>query len=619
MYNIFQLRRTILLCTVRKHNRRCNLQLIEGISSLEERDFMNRKKRAACFVLAMLLFMPVMGAPVVQAQDEVMEFVMAYPSDIGEQNPIFARSARSTWYAMLVYDTLISYDDNLDKIPWLASDWSVSADGLTITFTIREGVTWHDGTALTPEDVVFTFEHSRDGPEDCNYWSLLQHTTSITAAAQVVTVVFDEVFAFALDNLGSMHILPKHIRDGIPADDARWEDPANATAHIGSGPFEFVERVAEEYIEMDRYDDWWGPDNEYVGQLPNIEKVRIDVVLGQDARILAMRQGTADTERYEVFGSYVNTILNSPELQLVTGVVSQWDYVLGFNMTVAPFDDPDVRDAVALGVDRQELINIGRLGFGTATNSSIAAEFHPGFYASEGAFPAQDVQAAIDLLNATYDDADDDGFFDGLEFDLWVLSWDDISVATGTGIKLQLAEIGIDCSVVVMDDGPMYDGIYQEPRAFIAYEMSHGLSPVPDHVWWRCHSDNIIDWGDNAYGLNDATVDANLDDFLGATPATMAAAAQQVQEDILEHKPYIPLFLSDDTHAMRKEWVNYTTPPGGPFTDFNPRTMVFMYDSDMGAATPPPGGVDYVLIIGIGAGALIVGVILTYLCMKKKA
>ncbi len=580
---------------------------------------MKRTKKAAYIIIAVLLFMPIMGAPVVYAQEPaVMEFVMAYPSDVGEQNPIFARSARSTWYDMLIYDTLISYDDNLEKIPWLAEDWSVSADGETLTFTIREGVTWHDGTPLTPADIVFTFNHHKNAPADANYWSLLQHTTSITSSGQVVTVEFDEPFAFAVDNLGSMYILPKHIREGIAADDSRWDDPDNMTAHVGSGPFKFVERVAEEYIEMERNDDWWGPDNPYIGQLPNIEKVRIDIVLGQDARILAMRQGTADTERYEVFGSYVNTILNAPELQLVTGVVSQWDYVLGFNMTVAPFDDPDVRDAVALAIDRQELVNIGRLGFGTPTNSSIAAEFHPGYYDPDGAFPAQDIQAAIDLLNATYDDADDDGFFDGLEFDLWVLSWDDISVATGTGIKLQLADIGIDCSVVVMDDGPMYDGIYQEPRAFIAYEMSHGLTPVPDHVWWRCHSDNIVDWGDNCYGLNVASVDDDLDALMGATPSEVVDAAAAVQADILEYKPYIPLYLSDDTHAMRAEWVNFTTPPGGPFTSFNPRTMIFMYDSEFGGETTPGGGVDLLLVVGISAGALIVGVVITFLYMKRK-
>jgi len=583
---------------------------------------MNRKRRFSCLILAVLLVFPIMGvAPAVIAQaDPVMSFVMAYPSDVGEQNPIFARSARSTWYDMLIYDTLVSFDENFDMIPWLCESWATSTDGLTVTFTIREGAVWHDGTPLTPEDIKFTFEHHKNAPADAVYWSMLQHTTSITVSGQDVIVVFDQVYSFAVQNLGMIYQLPKHIREGVPADDPSWDDAANATAHIGSGPFKFVSRTPDEFIQMERNDEWWGPDNPNVGQLPNIEDLRIDIVLGQDARILAMRQGTADTERYEVFGAYVSTILNAPELQLVTGVPSQWDYVVGFNTTVAPFDDQDVRDAIALGIDRDELVNIGRLGFGTPTNSSIPYEFFPALYDSDGAFPAQDVDAANALLDAAGYTAMTGPFRDGLEFDLWVLSWDDISVATGTGLKVQLAEIGIDATVVVTDDDPMYIGIYQEPRAFIAYTMSHGYSPVPDHVWWRAHSDNIVDWGDNCYGINESTVDANLDAFMAATPATIAAAARQVQLDILEFKPYIPLYLSDDTHAMRAEWVNFTKPPGGPFTNFNPQTMVFMYDSGFGGVTTPPpaGGTDLVLVLGIGAGALLVGVVVTYFALRKR-
>jgi len=78
----------------------------------------------------------------------------------------------------------------------------------------------------------------------------------------------------------------------------------------------YVERVPDEYTELARFDDWWGPDNPNVGQLPNIDEVRIDVIIGQDARILAMRSGDADTERYEIFGAYVDEVLGYDELQL---------------------------------------------------------------------------------------------------------------------------------------------------------------------------------------------------------------------------------------------------------------------------------------------------------------
>ncbi|KXH72894.1 MAG: hypothetical protein AM326_00785 [Candidatus Thorarchaeota archaeon SMTZ-45] len=339
-----------------------------------------------------------------------MEFVMAYSSDIGELNPMFYRSERSHWYDMLVYDTLISFDDNLDPIPWLAEDWDISSDGKTLNFTIRSGVEWHDGTPLTAEDVAFSFNYYKTAPEDANEWSFMQHMTSATAVGNVVTIVMDDSYAFALHTLGGdVYILPKHIREGIDADDDRWDDPDNVTAHTGSGPYKYASRVPDEFTELTLYGNWWGPDNPYVGQLPSITTCRIDVVRGQDARILAMRNGEADTERYEVFGAYVNTVLNAPELNLVTGVTAQWYYVWGFNLTIPGLDDIDVRRAMALAVDRDYCVSVGRLGFGTATNSTIPAEFFPTYYHPDGAFE-EDVDLANEILdNAGYLDIDNDG------------------------------------------------------------------------------------------------------------------------------------------------------------------------------------------------------------------
>ncbi|MFW9810572.1 MAG: ABC transporter substrate-binding protein [Candidatus Thorarchaeota archaeon] len=586
-----------------------------------------KTRRKICYVvLAMFLFFPAIYVPSASAQDDEMLFVMAYGSDIGELNPLLWRSERSHWYDMLVYDTLLSYDDDLNLIPWLAESYSVSTDGLTVTFTVRDGATWHDGEPVTGDDVAFTFEYIRDAPSDVNWWSIMQNLTSATAVGQVVTCTFNQLYSFALDNLGEIYILPEHIWEGIDALDARWNDHTNVTAHIGSGPYTYVNRVPDEYTTLDKYDDWWGADNPNVGQLPNIDRIRIDVVLGQDARILAMRSGEADTERYEVFGAYVNEILNAPELQLVTGVASQWDYVWGFNLTIPGLDDIDVRTAMAYAIDRTELINIGRLGFGTATTSAIPDVFFSGLFDEDGVFPENDTIANQILDDAGYVDNDGDGIrnFPGpaptaeLEFDCMSLSWDDISVATVTGIKLQMEDIGIKINNIVTDDGPMYDAIYT--GEYEMYSMAHGYTPIPDYVWWRCHSTNIYEWGDNVHHLDNSTVDTIMDDFVSSTPANLAANARDAAVAVLHNIPYVPLYLSDDTHALRAEWVNFTTPAGGPFTSYNPRSMIFMYDSTHGATTPtpPPGGVDIVLILGIGAGALLVGVVVTYFALRRK-
>lgn len=542
-------------------------------------------------IIVTLLIVSISAIPVVQAQDPEMPFVMAYGSDLGELNPLLWRSERSHWYDMLVYDTLLTYDDDLSIIPWLAEDYAVSTDGLTVNFTIREGAKWHDGENLSADDIAFTFEYIRDAPADVNWWTILQSLTSATVYGSVVSCVFDQLHSFALHTLGEIYILPEHIWSAYEADDARWNDATIVSAHTGSGPFMYVERVPDEYTELARFDDWWGEDNPNVGQLPNIDSVRIEVILGQEARLLAMRSGAADTERYEVFGSYVNEVLSYPELQLVTGVPSQWDYVWGFDLTAPGLDDLEVRRALALAVNREEVIAVGRLGHGTATESAIPEAFYPELFNEIGVFDEDITEANAILDAAGYLDNDADGNrnFPGsaptaeLEFDLMVLSWDDVSVACGVAIEVQMDAIGVGINVLVTDDGPMYDAIYT--GEYEMYLMAHGYSAIPDHVWWRCHSSNIYEWGDNCYKLNNATVDLFMDNYMESTPATLQTNTAMAAKVVLDNIPYVPLFLSDDTHAMRAEWVNYTTSAEGPFSAFNPRTMVFMYDEDIGTTT----------------------------------
>jgi peptide/nickel transport system substrate-binding protein len=569
-------------------------------------------------LIAMFMFFPAIYVPSVSAQEPTMPFVMAYGSDIGELNPLVWRSERSHWYCMLVYDSCLSYDDDLGIIPWLAEDYAVSTDGLQVNFTIRTGATWHDGEDLTADDVAFTFEYIRDAPSDVNWWTMLQNLTDATAYGNVVVCNFNQLFSFALHNLGEIYILPEHIWGGMNATATVWNDHTNVTAHVGSGPFMYVERVPDEYTTLDRFDDWWGEDNPNVGQLPNIDQVRIDVVIGQDARILAMRNGEADTERYEVFGAYVEEVLGYPELQLVQDVASQWDYVLGMNTTIRGLNETVVRRAMALAIDRAELITVGRLGHGTATYAAIPEVFYPDLYSADARF-LEDVDEANQLLDdAGYLDTDGDGTrnypgsTDELEFDIMTLSWDDISVATGVGIETQMARINITINNQVTDDGPMYDAIYT--GAYELYTMAHGYNAIPDHPWWRCHSSNIYEWGDNVAGIDNATVDTIMDDYVASTPATIEDNAEAAAQAVLHNVPYVPLYLSDDTHVVRKEWVNFTTPAGGPFTSFNPRTMVFMYDDGTGIV---PGAIDYTLYIIIGAGA-IVGIIVIFMILKRR-
>jgi len=340
-------------------------------------------------------------------------FVMAYPSDVGEMNPLFSRSERTGWYLIQVYDSLIAYDTEMNPIPWLAESWEISEDAKNFTFHLREGLKWHDGVPLDASDVKFTLEYIKAAPPDALYWSLLQKMVECTVHDEyTVSAVFNESLGFGLMQVGSINIVPKHIRDwgdweqGNSQHAACWDDSTNVTAHTGSGPFKFVERVPEAYILLEKNPYWWGKE-------PNVDGIRIEVVYGQSARILAMRQGTVDTERYELMGAAdIQAVMDAPELKVITEerpVPSQWDYVLGFNLTIPGLDDPIVRKAICYALNRTEIIEVARGGHGTATWTTIPEAFFPAYYSEEGRFPEQNITYANQLLDdAGYINTDPD-------------------------------------------------------------------------------------------------------------------------------------------------------------------------------------------------------------------
>ncbi|MFX0124967.1 MAG: ABC transporter substrate-binding protein [Candidatus Hodarchaeota archaeon] len=169
------------------------------------------------------------------------------------------------------------------------------------------------------------------------------------------------------------------------------------------------------------------------------------------------------------------------------------------------------------------------------------------------------------------------------KFECWTLDWDLISVDAGKAIAEALEEIGMEMTVVELDDAVFYDtidagGRYDKPggkvvsecRDYQVYEMSEGYGPAPNHVYFRAHSSQDYPMGSCDQYHQNATLDAALELSQNAsTTAELKSALNDVQKYAAETLPYYPLFLSDDSHIIRKEWTGYQQLPGGIFTSFN--------------------------------------------------
>ena len=199
---------------------------------------------------------------------------------------------------------------------------------------------------------------------------------------------------------------------------------------------------------------------------------------------------------------------------------------------------------------------------------------------------------------------------DELAIEMLSLEWDDPSPLSAEYLKEVLAQIGIKIVHNPLDDTVMYPRIYSggrwweagDPndwgptgpiREFYTYEMSNSLGPTPQHAYWELHTSQDYPWGSNHCYMSNASMDAALERMNNATnDIELQSALNEIQVIFAEQVPLIPLFLSGDSHIIRKEWVNYTDMSGGIFTDSNKWTVLNMNattgDDEFHMAYPSP-------------------------------
>ena len=182
-------------------------------------------------------------------------------------NPIGIRTLGAFYLQSCMYDGLIQSSASWDEVePALAETWEVSDDGLTYTFHLRQGVTWHDGEAFTAEDVLFTYHTILDraiGSYMATDLTIVEgaqayldgtaETISGLTAPDDNTVVFqltETSGPFAFSILTQHSIIPQHVWADVPAEEmvkpATWE-----TGQIGTGPFQFDEYLPDQFLKLD--------------------------------------------------------------------------------------------------------------------------------------------------------------------------------------------------------------------------------------------------------------------------------------------------------------------------------------------------------------------------------
>ena len=333
-----------------------------------------------------------------------------YPDSLNPGNGVLSEAY--TMYE-LVYDTPIAVNAAGEYVPELATEWSVSEDGLTWTMTIRDDATFHDGEPLTAEDVAFSMQLYKDTEDFPFLPSYATPFETIEATDETtLTLTTAEPLANFEGSMAFIYVLPMHIWESV-------DDPVEFGNDdmIGSGPFMLAEASQGEFVELVANTEYWGTP-------ANVDGVIFQVLDTDDARVTALTTGQIDA-MVDVPYTAINTLQNSENVTVHIADVAAGGSLtdIFFNM-VAPEDCPpedgvcsghpalldlEVRRALAMATDKQEMITVATIGTGTPGLSLVP----PGlgeFYASGVEDYPYDVDAANAALDAAgYADSDGDG------------------------------------------------------------------------------------------------------------------------------------------------------------------------------------------------------------------
>lgn len=363
-----------------------------------------------------------------------------------------------------VFEGLTRFDRNGAVIPGLAKSWEISQDGLTYTFTLNAGVTFHDGTTMDAEDVKFSLD--RIGADDS-----ANAQKALYAAIDQVTVIDPTTVEVKLSEPNGNMLFNLAWGDAVIVAPESIADIKQKP--IGTGAFKFNSWTQGDKIELTRNDDYWGTPAKLASatfKFISDPTAAFSAMMAEDIDVFSGFPAPENLPQFEA----------DPRFQVLVGS-TEGETILSTNNKQPPFDNILVREALAHAIDRQAIIDGAMFGYGTPIGTHFAP--HNPDYVDLTDLSTYDPEKSKALLAEA-------GLADGFETTLF-LPPPSYARRGGEIIAAQLAQVGITAKItnvewaqwlesvfkgknfgltIVSHTEPMDIGIYANPDYYFQYD-----------------------------------------------------------------------------------------------------------------------------------------------------
>ncbi|PYO58573.1 MAG: hypothetical protein DMD83_03285 [Candidatus Rokuibacteriota bacterium] len=325
---------------------------------------MRRARFAVVLGIAVTALLPGTVAAQTESPRHGGTLVVAIGSNPETLNPAVTTSVEALAVACKMFNGLIYLDRDWKPQPELARSWTVSKDGLRISFALQPGVKWHDGQPFTSADVKYTMEEvlARFHPRTRLAFANVEGVD--TPDPLTVVVRFKKAYAPFLHQMTCQEaaMLPRHLFQGTEP----LKNPRNADHPVGTGPFRWGRWARGDFIEMTRNDQYFRPG------LPYLDRIVIKIAPDAPSRVLALEAGEVDyIQSIYLLKQEVARLRQNPAVQVKQDTDLPGIFILFFNTQKKPLDDKRVRQALALGTNRQQMLEQAVFGLGSVSKSAI--------------------------------------------------------------------------------------------------------------------------------------------------------------------------------------------------------------------------------------------------------